>query len=102
MFPLSNTASPTENKKSLVLTHMTIPKKEDSIPDKKIEKVCIHHMDEISLRQTIENLRSILYQSVNDNSFTNPSVIAISQELDEYIVRFQQLTSPVKAKETIQ
>ncbi|HZG15937.1 MAG TPA: aspartyl-phosphate phosphatase Spo0E family protein [Candidatus Bathyarchaeia archaeon] len=54
------------------------------------------------MRQTIENLRSILYQSVNNNSFTNPSVIAISQELDEYIVRFQQLTSPVKAKETIQ
>ncbi|WP_134683218.1 aspartyl-phosphate phosphatase Spo0E family protein [Brevibacillus migulae] len=81
---------------------MTNLKKEDRIPNNKIEKVCIHHMDEIVLRQTIENLRSILYQSVSNNSFTNPSVIAISQELDEYIVRFQQLTSPAKAKETIQ
>lgn len=95
-------SSCTENTKSLVLARMDEQKRDDRIAEPKIDKEFINQMDESSLRQTIENLRIILYQASQNTDFSNPSVIAISQELDEYIVRFQQLTNPLKRKETIQ
>ncbi len=60
------------------------------------KKEYINQMDEHTLRKTIEELRTLLHKTMINNSFTNQAVIEISQELDEYIVRFQKLSLHAK------
>lgn len=72
--------------------------KDDNLTiEPRAKKEYIEQMDEKTLRKTIEELRTLLHKTMINNSFTNQAVIEISQELDEYIVRFQQLALHAKS-----
>lgn len=49
-------------------------------------------MNEASLNQTIESLRLQMVKLANEKgSFVDKSVIAVSQQLDQYLVRLERL-----------
>ncbi|HJV46284.1 MAG TPA: aspartyl-phosphate phosphatase Spo0E family protein [Bacillota bacterium] len=49
-------------------------------------------MNEATLNQTIENLRLQMIKLANEKgSFVDKSVIAISQQLDHYLVKLEHL-----------
>lgn len=53
-------------------------------------------MEEEKLKLTIEQLRQQLCQMVKEKGFSDTSVIALSQELDIYIVQYQHRDAGVK------
>ncbi|USG66422.1 aspartyl-phosphate phosphatase Spo0E family protein [Brevibacillus ruminantium] len=53
-------------------------------------------MEEEKLKLTIEQLRQQLCQMVKEKGFSDPSVVALSQELDIYIVEYQKRHTEVK------
>jgi hypothetical protein len=49
-------------------------------------------MNELALNQTIENLRMQMIKLVNEKgSFVDKSVIAMSQQLDQYLIKLARL-----------